>query len=232
MWGPPGTGKTYSALETSRVLNAPIFKLSITDSLTPEELFFSWAAADGRLSQAETPLTRGLIASNQGVVVILMDEIDKSRPRVEDLILPLLEDDNIEISGRVIRYRPENIVFVMTSNNRRALREETLRRFNIVKFVGYSDELDKKVFQQAGCPYLPVVQKILRALRGADPHRAPSAIEMVGVINLIRRGFPDEVVYGKLFKELLPPQELKKKIVAVLGFCPVRAIKSELKKLS
>jgi MoxR-like ATPase len=222
-FGPPGTGKTYLARQVSRALGAPLFKLSITDSLTPEELFFGWTVVNGQLSVFETPLTMGLAASHNGEAVILLDEIDKSQPRVEDLLLPLLEDSEVFVMGRKITYVPRNLLFIATSNNRRELREETLRRFNIRLYVGYSDETDAAVFSSQGLEFKPVVRKILAKLRETDKFKAPSAIEMANVIRLVKDGFHKDVIYTSMWKDTTDAVNIDK----ICGFNVYKALKAE-----
>jgi MoxR-like ATPase len=227
LWGPPGSGKTYTAKRLADKFNCQIFKMSITDSLTPEELFFGWTVMESNLQVFPTPLTKGLEKSRQEKVIILLDEIDKSRSRVEDLLLPLLEDNQIEIMGRTIEYHPENIIFLATSNNRRTLREETLRRFTIRLYVDYSVETDRLVFQHAGLEYKNVVKNILSSLRADDAFRAPSAIEMATLIKLIQSGLPESAFWTSLWKDTSNPSTLKAKMQMICRFNVYKALKAE-----
>jgi len=227
LWGPPGSGKTYTAKRLADKFNCQVFKMSITDSLTPEELFFGWTVMDGNLNIFPTPLTKGLEASLQEKVIILLDEIDKSRSRVEDLLLPLLEDDSVEIMGKTIKYLPENIIFLATSNNRRSLREETLRRFTVRFYVDYSVETDRVVFQNAGLEYKNVTSKILTSLRGEDAFKAPSAIEMATLIKLIQNGLPESAFWTSLWKDTSNPSAIRTKLQLVCKFNAYKALKAE-----
>ena len=204
--GPPGVGKTFFARTLAGALGAGFEKFSFSDSVTSEDVVYRVAIGDGNsVIYEESPLTRALEASTRGPVILLLDEVDKSRPRAEDLLLHILEEFTVAMpGGAVVKGNPANIHILATSNGRRDLREETLRRFLVRLRVDFpSPAEEREILHELGVQdnrAVSVLLNVAKTLRRVDPNKAPAYTELAFLWKAVQAGASKEVLGGTLWK--------------------------------
>jgi MoxR-like ATPase len=152
--GPPGAGKSQFAGFLARKLGCECFK-HYCSQFNQDTLLYRINV--GGVLRREKAWARGpawlaLEASYRGPVVLLVDEIDKDRRGLVDpLLLQLLEGDGFvspDGDARTITGHQKNLVVVMTSNGRRELPEELLRRVKRVSVAMPDTDTQKKIIRQ------------------------------------------------------------------------------------
>ncbi|MCS7127626.1 MAG: hypothetical protein NZ953_04505, partial [Thaumarchaeota archaeon] len=78
------------------------------------------------------PLPEALLRSREKVVVLVLDEYDKTRPSADALLLDFLQHARLSVrmsaEERIITGRKENLIVFLTSNDEREFSEPLLRR--------------------------------------------------------------------------------------------------------
>lgn len=203
--GAPGTGKGFTAKILAEEHECALYKLSCHDSLTPTDVIYDVIVGENnQVRYQESALVSAFRASSLGKVVLLIDEIDKTRPRVEDLLLHILEEFTIPLPGsEVVKGQAKNLIIVVTSNGRRQLREEMLRRLFPRITVGFPTVREQiEILKELGVSSestLPLI-KLVEVLRKVDANKAPAYTELAWIYHAIKSGAPRELVEGVLWK--------------------------------
>jgi MoxR-like ATPase len=186
--GPPGASKTSFGEFLAQHLHARYFELNFTSSMRAEEVLYAIAVAPGnQVVYRKSALWEAFEASHEGPVVLVLDEIDKARERVEELLLRTLERYRFQDPwGNTVHGRQENLVVIATSNRKRELMEPTLRRLPIRLQIGFPDWATQREIITACLPEgfsisqqaLDLLVRIATLLREADPNKAPSYQEL------------------------------------------------------
>ena len=131
------------------------------------------------------PAWQAFDASSRGeFAVLLIDEVDKTNPGFDAFLLRLLEDWTFRSpSGDEVKADPSKICVVLTSNGRRALRPEVLRRCQRVHIpLPERERLEQIISQIAGVKIPPklmdLVIRLGQAISQEDAEAAPSPKEM------------------------------------------------------
>jgi len=236
--GPPGASKTSFAEYLAHIYNAGYFEFNMHSGLFPENIFWEYSVRPGnQIEYTKSPLWEAFEASHTQTVVLVLDEIDKTRERVEELLLRALEKFRFRDPwGEEIVADERNMVVIATSNNKRKLMPPTLRRFPIRIKVGFpAARVQKQIIKSLLPPHLhidPAIElaiKIANALRKIDPDLAPSYVELAALIYnasiLFNEGYSlEEAEYllsGTLWKGEKMPN---------LGYNWTKALKTEMKK--
>lgn len=186
--GPPGASKTSFGEYLSKIFSAQYFELNFTSSMRAEEVLYTIAVAPGnQVVYRKSAIWEAFEASQNGPVVLVLDEIDKARERAEELLLRGLERFCFQDPwGNIVAAQPGNLVVVATSNKKRELMEPTLRRFPIRIRVDFPDrQTQMDIIRECLPEGFTVSQKVLdllfrigETLRKTDPDKAPSYQEL------------------------------------------------------
>lgn len=90
--GPTGGGKTLLAQYVAQELDAPLFDISVKWSIDAEDLLGGFVAAGGEMKWVNGPLTKAVMASQDGPAVLLLDEINRARPESKAALYEALDD--------------------------------------------------------------------------------------------------------------------------------------------
>ncbi|MFQ3638054.1 MAG: hypothetical protein SNJ57_19695, partial [Cyanobacteriota bacterium] len=125
-------------------------------------------------------LAKAAIASQDGPVVVCLDELDKAPQRAESLLLDFLQHGRVYLpDGQKIQGRLEALTVVITTNGIRPLMEATLRRGFRVKMDFLPPNVEADLIRKAtGAPMgaIRVVVRMMGIIR-ANGATAPSLQE-------------------------------------------------------
>lgn len=167
--GRPGTGKSALALALAGALQARLVALQLHAWSDADELIVgvnvpAAVAGDAANVQQEGALTRALRASQEGPVVLFLDELDKAPQRTEDLLLRFLQEGLVTLPGGVsVRRGEHRLLVVATSNATRPHGDALLRRCARVR-VDFLSALEETALLQrwTGAPE-PVIHAVRKA---------------------------------------------------------------------
>lgn len=239
--GPPGGGKTSFARALARELNGSLFYYSGSPDKERDLLYE--IDVDGVLKRENAwvkgPAWAAFEASQKGPAVLLIDEVDKTAPGFDAFLLRLLEDWTFRSpEGSEISADPRRLAVVLTSNGRRKLRPEVLRRCQRVE-VPFPDRerLVQIVRQIANCDLpmgaLNLLIRIADRIREKSPEDAPSpkemALCMVDLINLCGQGNLDITVWRAIAASYLTKEGGSAALDKATGFKWAQALQQELR---
>lgn len=118
--GPTGAGKTHLARAVAKERGCPIFTIQGKYSMDEADLLGTPMLIDGQTVWSDGPLTKALLASQEGEVVLLMDELNRAPPESKGILFSVLDDRcRVELDargGEVIEGKPENLIVIGTMN--------------------------------------------------------------------------------------------------------------------
>ena len=185
--GPTGCGKTHCARYLASRLDAPLITIQGKYSLHESDLLGSPALIDDQTVWNDGPLTRALFASREGLVVLLIDEVNRIRPEAKGVLFSALDDRGcVELDGRggeIVQGDPQNLIVVATVNEgpeyvTQRLDRAERRRFGNKFSVTYLGLIE--------------IEKEARLVSDQAPISLPLAVEIVKAANDIRMQAHDE----------------------------------------
>lgn len=198
--GPAGVGKTELAKAISFWKDVPLIRLQCYEGLDEAKALYEWdyrkqllslqASNDdsGEVSHLfseeyllERPLLTALRTNDQPV--LLIDEIDKSEPEFESMLLELLSDFQVTIPEIGTVKATQRPIVVLTSNQMRQLSEALLRRC-LYLYIDYPTPEREAAIIRERVPELREdlvgeVAMALSQLRNLGLRKAPSVAEAV-----------------------------------------------------
>lgn len=206
--GEPGGGKTEFAMAMAKTLATA----GDGAARNIDDVFFKYQCApdrerdllynydmNGIVTRSNAwlpgPAWEAFESSNYGFSVLLIDEVDKTHPNFDAFLLELLEQMQFRAptqgeDGRVynIKANPKNLMIILTSNGRRELRQEVLRRCQRIEVPfperprldhiirGITENENTNVPLPIGL--LELLIRIGGQIRKENPENAPSPKEM------------------------------------------------------
>jgi len=173
--------------------------------------------------------------------VLLIDEVDKTSPGFDAFLLRLLEEWNFENpEGNVVQADPSKLLVILTTNGRRKLRPEVLRRTQRINVPLPDNGLLKRIVRQiAGETHIPdnVLDLIIRigaAVRADNAENAPSPKELalcaIDLLTLASAGVTDTALWAEVAGSYLTKSGGAGHLDKVLKFRWARALREETNK--
>lgn len=125
--GPPGAGKSFLAESLAELLEATFIPYQCHSWTDADEMFVgvnvvAAVAGDSEGTRQDGVLALAAKASQEGFVVLLVDEIDKAPQRAEDLFLDWLQSGRVPVAPGVhLQTVLDNVLVCFTSNGQREL---------------------------------------------------------------------------------------------------------------
>jgi len=137
--GPAGVGKTQLTYLISKYLNAEYIFFQCTMGTNEDDLLYKYIPSEGTKSGIKItfgPIPQALNLSKSKLVVIVLDEFDKTRPSADSLLLDLLQNFRVSLyldeNETIISGNPNNLIVFLTSNDMREFSEPLLRRLTVL----------------------------------------------------------------------------------------------------
>ncbi|MFI4983606.1 MAG: AAA family ATPase [Rickettsiales bacterium] len=113
LYGPSGVGKTFSASVLAKHLNMNLLRLDMSEYSEQHSISKLLGAPPGYVGHQEGGLLTNEIA-NKPYSLILIDDIDKAHPDINNILLQILDSAHVtDSTGRVINFK--NTIVFMTS---------------------------------------------------------------------------------------------------------------------
>jgi len=137
--GPAGVGKTQLTYLVAKYLNAEYVFYQCTMGTSEEDLLYKYIPCEETKSGIKItfgPIPQALHLSKDKIVVLVLDEFDKTRPSADSLLLDLLQNFRISLyindNETIISGNSNNLIIFLTSNDMREFSEPLLRRLAII----------------------------------------------------------------------------------------------------
>lgn len=203
--GPPGSGKTELAKEFRRRIGGELLYYSCAEDRERDLLY--QVDVDGVLRRERGwvpgPAWQAFNLSHQQPVVLLVDEIDKASKAFDAFLLRLLEEWSFAApGGETVTANRRNVAVVLTSNGRRPLRPELLRRCQRQHLPLPAGSRHREIVdaaaRQAGAALPPRLVDLLCRIGEALPERpSPKELAQLGLdaVELARASVHDPQVW-------------------------------------
>jgi len=239
--GAPGASKTSFAENMAKEEGVKLFEINMTSGMFPEDILYQTVVEGDQVHRIWSPIWEAFKASQKEKVVLLIDEIDKTKERVEELMLRGLETLTFKTFDKEVSANPDNIIIIATSNNNRSLMAPTYRRFDLRLTAEMpSIEIQKDIIAQnmSVCPVNSGVLKVLQELgsisrKELGVNMSPSYKELSAIADIVwsLRDQKDKdiipMISGLVNKDFYnDPTPIKE----ILGFNVVAALKSKFSK--
>ena len=197
--GPTKCGKTHLARYIAQERDAPLFTIQGTPDLHGGDLLgMPIVVGDGETTETvwqDGPLTKALLASQEGEVVVLFDEANRAPPQAKGVFFSALDDRaSVTLDGRggeTVEGEPLNLIVVSTINQGAGYFVERLdvaekgrlgNTFN-VDYLGYHSDPQKREEN---------AEKEAGLIRDRTPVAGELADDLVAAANNVRRDAKDQ----------------------------------------
>ncbi len=139
--GAPGLGKSSLATAMAKAIDAELIVYQCHDWSDADELFVgidvpSVVAGNVEGVEREGVLLRASRLSQEKPSILLLDELDKARPRAEALLLDWLQTGRCYVGpGRHVMAKQDNLIVMITSNAMREISPALRRRVRTLRIA-------------------------------------------------------------------------------------------------
>jgi len=162
VYGPTGSGKTYSILKAVKEEGIPLYTINISNGLEDVDLLQKLIPdpTTGKWQRIEGELVRAFRHAQKEKVVILLEEITRSSKSLRNLILKAMDKKDgcytlhDFTSAEYLQVPAQNIVWIATANlgssygDTSELDPALMRRFAITVFMDYDTEKEEKILTE------------------------------------------------------------------------------------
>lgn len=212
--GPPGTGKTFLARTVARYLDAKLLHFQFFPGCGRGDLL--WDISEGREKGKKDDgiILRALRLSQEGKVVLLLDELDKAAVEVDSFLLNFLNEGHIYVKGEdLVEANRENLIVCITKNDQRQASHALLRRCRCVLMDWPSVETETAIMKKLvpaltdeACEVLLEIPTRLR--RNPEVRKPPSTPEIcraaADLLELVGRSCRHDIL-GEYYVSCLCP---------------------------
>lgn len=178
--GPTGCGKTTLVETLSGQRNAPMLTIQCYEGMHEGDLIGRLQPHGDEWQWVDGPLTKALLASQHREVILLVDEINRARPKGKAVLFSALDHRatvNIPQLDTTIEGNPDNLIVVSTAN---LGREYQVNPMDPAERGRFDDWLE---LFHLGYEY---PEREARLLVDRTPVTKPQAAKMVEVANSVR----------------------------------------------
>lgn len=229
--GPSGAGKSFLAKCLAKITGAELLCLSCYNGMptqnlieAPSTLALAAAMAGGGSTDSGSAellnlgiLSRAFLRSQEGPVILLVDELDKPDAAIDTFFLGPLQDGRIWLESRPpIDADLDNIIVMFTKNYNRKIDDALLRRCHPLTMGYLTAELETKILSEYCHPTL-VENLVAIADRmrnnhgsyGFDRPPAPEELLLAGhyVMRLLQWGITDPVYIAQSIWNIVSKSE-------------------------
>ncbi len=162
LYGPTGSGKTYTVLEAVKEEALPLYQIHISTGLEDIDLLQKLIPdpTTGKWQRIEGELVKAFRHAQNEKVAILLEEISRSSKSLRNLLIKAMDrKDNAYTlhdftSGEYIEVPAENIVWIATANlgssygDTSELDPALMRRFSLTVFVDYDPKKELEILKE------------------------------------------------------------------------------------
>jgi len=218
--GPAGAGKTFFAECLSEALGLKLLFYQCHHGTGKEELLYDLdvrgvierlAGGVGSPSEYIKPgiLPQAIMSAQEGPTLLVLDEIDKTRPELDAFLLDFLQSGRIVDPHLGIYELGGGKLYVFaTSNEERLLSEPLMRRFRRVYMKYPPEPVEVEIISRATRGPLELIKGVVsvaRWLRSQEVIKPPATPELVNLVRdvLALRGIPDKVMASQLAADVV-----------------------------
>jgi len=147
--GAPGTGKTSLAEYIANLTDSVSYYYLCHKWTSQEELFYK-IDINKVVLKKEYPYQEGILlkAIKQSLytrTVVILDELDKTKEHVDNLLLDFIQNCRLETPEGIIKGNSDNIILFITSNDERELSQPLLRRIAKITLPHLPPDVEQKL---------------------------------------------------------------------------------------
>ena len=134
--GPAGVGKSYLPEVIAKILKVEMFWHQVSPGTYETDLLLKMYPSEktkAGMTLEESTIYQAAIASQKKVVLLVLDEWDKSRPSADGYFLDFFQSGRLPLpprDGKKVKANLDNLLVMLTSNDERPFSEPFLRRFS------------------------------------------------------------------------------------------------------
>ena len=194
--GAPGTGKTALAEALAKAAGAPLLYALLHSWSGADDLFRGvdvGAAVAGDAERVHQPGVLALAAEashTHELVVVCLDELDKSPEPVEALLLDWLQSGRVPVRpGEHLATRLDRVLVIITSNGARPHSDALLRRCRRLRMAPMAEDLRIKLAQERSGAPAGVVRLLDRACQAVAKAEENSALSLQEIAHACREAW-------------------------------------------